>query len=233
MNTYSIIVTFGMIYAAWTFEPNLLWVIGAAALIQLVYNVFWKDKPETHAEDEPTSTEAEIFFNGLKHSPWSKLFDGYEAKEKLKELSDVRIKAVYQGIQNELQDEDDEICCKNLRHVVAEIQQEIADRKVEAYRRTRRKYKSNYARIYADSLEEHLLSENLTDEQALKTAAKFSDAELVFVILDTPKQIFDTTAELTTGREEKMEAYYHNNLRRIEFLLRLELAKRFLESEAK
>lgn len=233
MNIYSIIVTFGMIYAAWTFEPNLLWVIGAAALIQLVYNFFWKDKPETHAEDGSTSTEAEIFFNGLKYSPWSKLFDGYEAKEKLKELSDVRIKAVYQGIQNELQDEDDEICCKNLRYVVAEIQQEIADRKVEAYRRTRRKYKSNYARIYADSLEEHLLSKNLTDEQALKTAAKFSDAELVFVILDTPKQIFDTTAELTTGREEEMEAYYHNNLRRIEFLLRLELAKRFLESEAK
>jgi hypothetical protein len=73
-----------------------------------------------------------------------------------------------------------------------------------------------------------LYNHNLSDEEALLAVNKFSDAELVFTVLDIPSEILNSTSEHTCGREEEMEAYYHNNLRRIEFLLRNELAKRFL-----
>lgn len=230
MIPFLIIVTAGLIYAACVFEPNLFWILGAAALVEIAYDVFWKGKPELSHDEEQIKLVLERFFSEMKHSPWSKRFDQEVVRERLETLSELFIKALYKGIQEELKEETDEIYCKNLQFTLIDIRQEIANRQIEAYRHAKREKKGNYARIYADSLEAQLLHENLNDEEALKTVAQYSDAELVFAVLDTPEEIHNTTAELTTGREEEMEAYYHNNLRRIEFLLRIELAKRFLEN---
>ena len=57
---------------------------------------------------------------------------------------------------------------------------------------------------------------------------KLSAKDLVKIALSIPKEIFNTTSEIATGREEDAEAYYHNNLRKIECAIRVLLAKRVL-----
>jgi hypothetical protein len=172
----------------------------------------------------------ETFFSELEHSPETEEFSVDEVKEKLKSTNVFFIKSIYNSILNELWYNENEIYCKNLRFILIEMNQEIADRKIGAHQYSKRKKDVNYAREYASSLNFPLYNHNLSDEEALLAVNKFSDAELVFIILDTNKEIMATTSEHTFGREEEMEACYHNNLRRIEFLLRKELAKRFFAS---
>lgn len=231
MTLFLVIVTAGLIYAACAYDLNLFWFIGAAVLVQILRNVLWPKEPELGHDERQKQLVMKDFFSSMRYSPWSKFFSSELAKEKLQETNEIIIKALYEAIQDELEVEHDETYCKNLQYVLIDIRQEIANRQIEAYRHSKREKKGNYARIYANSLELPLTSMNLSDEEALKNATQYSTAELVHVVLDVPDEIFDTTAELTTGRDEEMEAYYHNNLRKIEFVLRLELAKRFLESK--
>ena len=229
MFIFTIIVTVGLIYAACVYEPNLLWFIGAATLLQVIHNMLWPQEAET--KNDPYQSVMDKFFSDMRYSPWSKFFSTNDVKEKLQTTNEQIIKKLYQAVQNELKDVDNETYCKNLQFVQICICQEITNRQIEAYRHSRKDTENNYAKTYADSLEFPLTSSNLSDEEALKNAGQCSDADLVHVILDVPDQIRNTTAELTVGREEEMERYYHNNLRKIEYLFRLELAKRFLEKK--
>lgn len=229
MIAFLIVITVGLIYAALMYETNLLWFVAAAALIQFFFDVIKEKKTDPAGERSKSQLAMEKFFSDLKYSPWSKFFDHPAAREQLQSLSDVRLKAVFFGIQEELKTESDALYCSNLQSLAIDIRQELAARMIEAYSHSKREKQGNYARIYANSLDFPLLSQELKDTEALENVAQYSDAELVFAILDTAKEIESTTAELTTGREEEMEAYYHNNLRKIEFLLRGELARRALE----
>ena len=229
MFIFTIILTVGLIYAACMYEPNLLWFIGAAILLQLIHNMLWPQEAET--KNDPYQSVMEKFFSELKYSPWSKFFSIDEVKEKLQNTNEQIIKKLYWAILNELEVEGEEPYCNNMQFVLIEIRQEITNRQIEAYRHSRKDTENNYAKAYADSLEFPLTSSDLSDEEALKNACQCSDADLVHVILDVPDLIRNTTAELTTGREEEMEHYYHNNLHKIEYLFRLELAKRFLEKK--
>ena len=229
MIAFWIIIAAGLIYAACAFELNLLWFFAAAVVVQVVCDLIRRKNPELSHDEEQEKLVYENFFSEMKYSPKSKLFDSHLVREKLQGYNELLIKSLYRTIQKKLETETDEVYCKNLQYTLIDIRQEVANRQIEAYRHAKREKEGNYARIYSHSLNAPLLKENLSDEEALKTVAKYSDAELVFVVLDTPEEISYTTAEITTGREEEMEAYYHNNLRKIEFLLRLELAKRFLE----
>ncbi len=230
MTLFAIIVTVGVIYAACMYDPELLWVIGVACVAQFIRNLL-KTEPELSQKQTQDRLVYNDFFKGMRYSPWSKYFSINEAKEKLQQTTnEMVIKALYHEILDDLEIEDDKTYCNNMHYVLIEIRQEIANRQIEAYRHGKPKGDTNYAQNYAASLGVSLTSSELTDEEALKNAGQCSTADLVYVILDVPEQISNTTAELTTGREEEMEGYYHNNLRKIEYLLRLELAKRFLES---
>lgn len=55
------------------------------------------------------------------------------------------------------------------------------------------------------------------------------DWDLAACIRAIPTEISYTTAEITTGREEEMEAHYHNNLRRIQGMMQKELKLRMNE----
>ena len=56
------------------------------------------------------------------------------------------------------------------------------------------------------------------------------DWDLAACIRAIPTEIFNTTSEITVGREEEMEAHYHNNLRHIKSMLQEELELRTKEN---
>ena len=153
--------------------------------------------------------------------------------------------AIYRGIKPmvdsfNLTDVDEDAkqdalqCIANLDAIGEIILNELADRQIEAYRHSKREVDGNYARVFATSISANLFSENLTDEQVLENVAKIPyNADLVHIVLDTDREVFDSTSEITTGSEEEMERYYHNNLRKIQFLLRQELAKRVIAKESR
>ena len=248
MLVFVIIVTVGLVYAACVFEPNLFWFLGAATLLQIVVNFIFKED-EKHLKVASPEDEIKVplieFIDSLRHSTWSKLFDQEEAREKIKQMGIREVVAIYRGIKPvvdsfDFTDVDEDAkqeamrCIANLDAIREIILNEIADRQIEAYRHSRRDIDGNYAKIYARSLGADLYSENLTDEQALNGVANIPvSSDLVHIVLDTDKEIFDSTAEITTGSEAEMERYYHNNLRKIQFLLRQELAKRVIAKESR
>ena len=248
MLVFVIIVTVGLIYAACVFEPNLLWFIGAAALVQIVINFIFKENKEHKKlyfpEDEVKVPLIE-FTDSLRHSIMSKRFDQEEARERLTLAGARDLVAIYRGIKPmvdsfNLTDVDEDAkqdalqCIANLDAIGEIILNELADRQIEAYRHSKREVDGNYARVFATSISANLFSENLTDEQVLENVAKIPyNADLVHIVLDTDREVFDSTSEITTGSEEEMERYYHNNLRKIQFLLRQELAKRVIAKESR
>jgi hypothetical protein len=219
-----IIVTIGLGYAACKVDHGLWWFFVVAVLAQAVYCII-----KSFYKENQALNSMNIFFAELKHSPDSENFDNEEVRENLQRINAYMAKEIFLGIQNELTYQDDQIYIKNLLMVLNEIRQRVSDCRIEAFRYSKRKNSGNYACMYANSLNFPLSDQHLTDEKILKVAGQFSDAELVFIILDTSNEILNTTADYTTGRtEEMMEIYYHNNLRRIESVLRKELSERFL-----
>lgn len=226
MVTFTIIVTVGLVCSACMYDLNLFWFLGIALIAHIFVKIIKVSK-----DGMRDSKAMANFFSELEHSPESEKFSIEEVKEKFQEKGTLLIKSIYNSILNEIWDKEDEkTYCKNLRFILIEIRQEIAARQIEAHRYSKRKKKDNYARMYAHSLNFPLYQYELSDKEALQIVDQYSDAELSFVVLDTDGEILNTTSEHTCGREEEMESYYHNNLRRIQFLLRKELAKRYLES---
>ena len=207
------------------YDLNLFWFLGVGALAQIFYNLL-----QTSREQNKDQDVMKNFFAEFKDSPYSKLFDTELAREKIQDMSNLLCKSLYRSLENELYMTEDETYSANLQFLMIDIRQKITDQQIEAYRYCKRKKEGNYANIYASSLKLPLYKEELSDKEALQIVDQYSDAELSFVVLDTDGEILNTTSEHTCGREEEMESYYHNNLRRIQFLLRKELAKRYLES---
>lgn len=223
MTVFLFIAAVGLVYAACMYEPHLFWFLGVGALAQIFYNLL-----QTSREQNKDQDVMKNFFAEFKDSPYSKLFDTELAREKIQEMSNLLCKSLYRSLENELYMTEDETYSANLQFLMIDIRQKITDQQIEAYRYCKRKKEGNYANIYASSLKLPLYKEELRDKEVLNIVNQFSDAELVFTVLDIPSEILNSTSEHTCGREEEMEACYHNNLRRIEFLLRNELAKRFL-----
>lgn len=246
MYAFSIIVALGLIYAACAYDANLLLFFGIAITLQIIV---WLLKSSFYKMEEKAPTGDQNYQNlydfmcAMKFSPWSKFFNEYSVKGQLEKTETSRIVAVYRGIMQELivckayveadpsVVADQEYYVKNLQTIVRLIRAELVKRKIENHKDAPKKQAAtgNWAAYCAGKFDySRLWQESLSVAEISSKVKAFSDEELVAVVLDTPKEILHTTSEYATGKEEEAEAHYHNNLRKIERVIRDILAKRML-----
>jgi len=247
MYAFSIIAALGLIYAACTYDVNLLLFLGVALVLQfivwLLKSACYKVEKEAITGDQ-NYNNLHDFLSAMKFSPWSKFFNEYSVKDQLEKMRTSEIIGAYRGIIQEIKSckadleadpsvaADQEYYVKNLNVIVRLIRAELAKREIENHEDAPKKQAAtgNWAAYCAGKFEDRcrLWHENLKVVKIYGVVKEMSNDELAAVVLDTGKEIFQTTAEHTTGKEEEAEAYYHNNLRKIERVIRVLLAKRVL-----